>query len=739
MAHQMSPPAQQLHQQPGQPQRSFSPQNPGTSFPPSKRPKLSPNPPSPYPSAGSPPSSNNPFLSLPHPNPVGPITTSSTPQPTAPSPPSFHAPQPFGGAPGFPAASSPSTSAASTVGAALPRPPFQQSASHPSPATTAGPTIMGPPQRPAEKAAADRGAAAAADKPMDVDQLTDAVTASGIDLKAEENYLALTYMNKQGGFNSGAQGNFGTPGAGLGTQFGSQQQVSAMMSPSGSTSTAYEQLSAAGLGQHAAFAHSGHHGAAPHTGQPERIKSPEEEQQERSHLAARAISEHHAQHLRDPFLEANVLRHLIHGIAFKVGVRINVEGCYDKVDEPPQNRMSIPQTPTGGPPTPTIGPNGAPISTPTPNTPVGVGATPSVGTPNHAYMPSKRPNGFLRDDAPLVEILSLLSLAANDRMRSVLEDAFALARARRYATHGVVPPEWDGIAEGVGKPESATAAVAAKITGTAWDDGAATKVPDSAVSPMTKLPMKRPFEATLDAPEATPNLTRSENNAVHLPTPATDASASPQPTHAYPPLVARSLHALAARSRRLEEARLDRRAKRQKRNADGANGDETSANGANADAEDKAAQEAPLPKEPKMTKKERERLARMGPSESEMHKQANNTAQFAMSRLGIGGKKFAWMNQGGAGGAGPGGKLGVGKINTAVGGVRGGASGNAGAGGAGGAGGLGRRERKWGEWREDVDRRKGVQVTDWILAMELEGRDDKELATAYAKLKNTWG
>jgi hypothetical protein len=49
---------------------------------------------------------------------------------------------------------------------------------------------------------------------------------------------------------------------------------------------------------------------------------------------------------------------------------------------------------------------------------------------------------FLPADTALADQLALMSLATNLRIRTLLEDAVALARGRRTGSHGVVPKEW---------------------------------------------------------------------------------------------------------------------------------------------------------------------------------------------------------------------------------------------------------------------------------------------------------
>lgn len=57
-------------------------------------------------------------------------------------------------------------------------------------------------------------------------------------------------------------------------------------------------------------------------------------------------------------------------------------------------------------------------------------------------------------DAPLVEILTLLSLAAEERLRTFVEGAAALAKGRRTGSHGVVPAKLVDLATGDGTFES---------------------------------------------------------------------------------------------------------------------------------------------------------------------------------------------------------------------------------------------------------------------------------------------
>ncbi|CAD6592833.1 MAG: hypothetical protein ASARMPREDX12_006518 [Alectoria sarmentosa] len=62
---------------------------------------------------------------------------------------------------------------------------------------------------------------------------------------------------------------------------------------------------------------------------------------------------------------------------------------------------------------------------------------------------------LLNTEGPYVEILSLLSLAAEERMRGLVEDAATLAKGRRIGSHGIVPVELTDLATGEGATETA--------------------------------------------------------------------------------------------------------------------------------------------------------------------------------------------------------------------------------------------------------------------------------------------
>jgi hypothetical protein len=158
--------------------------------------------------------------------------------------------------------------------------------------------------------------------------------------------------------------------------------------------------------------------------------------------AARILNESAQQPLTDPFLAANVLRHRIAKRAYETGIQVNVDGLFDKIPE---------KQPRDSTRTAQAGANGEQI--------VGLEAA-----------------SLLNQTAPLVEILSLLTLAAEDRIRTLVEDAYALSRGRQHTSHGVIPPQLVDIAE-VDKNAEAKMVAPVNILRTPWE------APDSAVSP----------------------------------------------------------------------------------------------------------------------------------------------------------------------------------------------------------------------------------------------------------------
>lgn len=220
----------------------------------------------------------------------------------------------------------------------------------------------------------------------------------------------------------------------------------------------------------------------------------------------------------------------------------------------------------------------------------------------------------------------------------------------------------------------------------------------------------------------------SKNDPSRLPTPPTDTPPTPQPTVSFSSDLTATLRKIQSDERKYEQERTKKRAKR----AAAKNSENGSVPGTPGDK----ISPGDLPK---MTKKERERLAKAGQTDEVLHKAANTTANMAMGGFG---KKYSWLSGGGGGGGGFGGGGGGGgsgastpsRINTNVGG------GSGGGGSAGGGGtqdrGASARDRRWGDWREDGPKGKGIQMRDLVAALEQDSYEKKTLARALVRLKS---
>ncbi|KAF2653069.1 hypothetical protein K491DRAFT_565558, partial [Lophiostoma macrostomum CBS 122681] len=504
------PQGQQRPFSPGHYQHSPSAMSPNMSgIPPAKKQRLSPNPPSPYGQPYSTPS-YSPYSAN---SPPGAQYLSLPPSPAAAHPSqSFNQPQPY-------------------------QPPSDPNSRPPQ-------GSMLPPRIPYSKAQDTDQLEKA--NPRDNDDISDVLTGSGIDLKAEEEALSLSYRN-------------------VGTSFNASQGSRSTVSPHGSFNN---------------WSQAGTHGAFQGSGPLSQAITQEEQEAElvRKHTeAARALAETSQAPLSDPFLHAVTLRHTLAKRAYDNSVQVNLDGLFDKIPDVPQN---VSRTALNG--------------------------------PNGESIVKLQADSLLTQGAPLVDILSLVSLAAEDRIRTILEDAFTLAQGRRTTSHGVVPPNLADLAR-AGEGTQTARAVPTNISKTAWE------APESAVSPMTVTASKHP-------------------SAGRLPTPPTDAPPTPQATVAFPNHVAAALKRRAEEDYKFEEARIAKRQKRLQGNAA-------------TPAETPAVAPVALPTEAsvKAAKKQQDRQNKLNQTDEVLHRKANETASMA---LGMGKKKYSWLTGGGGGGSG---------------------------------------------------------------------------------------
>ncbi|EOA85219.1 uncharacterized protein SETTUDRAFT_163908 [Exserohilum turcica Et28A] len=507
--------------------------------------------------------------------------------PAAMHPPPFHQPQPYQQPNGQP-----------------PPPPPQSS--------------MPPPKVPYSKATDNSELEKANARDLDVNNISDVLTGSGIDLRAEEDNLLQNYRS----FNS--------------------QTSASSASPHGSFNNWGQQPN---------------HGAYQGTGPLSQEMTKEQQEAEfiRKHeQAARILNESAQQPLNDPFLSASVLRHRIAKRGYEHGIQINVDGLFDKIPDKGQQEITR-TTQTGA--------NGEQI--------IGLEAA-----------------SLLNQNAPLVEILTLLTLAAEERVRTIVEDSFALCQGRQNTSHGIVPPQMVDIA--------------------VVDENAQEKM----IRPVNIL--KTPWEAPDSAVSPTATASKGLPNAARLPTPPSEAPPTPQRTYQNVNHVANALTKRVQDDYKWEQERLRKRAKRQA--------------GASATSADVPALPIPLP-EP-VTKKALAAAKKQSQSDVVVFGKANETASMA---LGGKKKKYSWMTGGGGGGGG---------------GSASGASTPRPVAASGGSGtvtpaaqapekALVGRKRKFGEGIEQTETGAGIQLRDLIHVLESDGREKKTLTLILARMKNT--
>lgn len=333
--------AQPQHQYPPRP---FSPlpqassTHHGVFLPPNKRQRLSPNPPSPY---------NSPSMS----NIALPNQVFSSP---------YYGAQPNGSQP---------SNSYNTLNA-------------PPPAGN-----MGPPSRPA------------VDKPTDMNELSDVLLGSGVDLREEEAALLNRHNTP---YQPQHDAPFAFHPANSFDSFGSN-----ILEPD-----RYNVLSQNLPGDRSSFYGAGtfNQPAAPY--QPVAQQAETEKQ-----AAIRRKAEQRQYHLNDPFLYAGIVQKRLSKQSHAQQVAIPSFGVFNpKSSQPVQVAVA--------------------------------------GPDKHERILSLTGQDLLYHDVPLTEILTLLSLAAEERLRALVEDAAALAKGRRVGSHGVVPLDLVDLAVGEGSFET---------------------------------------------------------------------------------------------------------------------------------------------------------------------------------------------------------------------------------------------------------------------------------------------
>lgn len=254
------------------------------------------------------------------------------------------------------------------------------------PPPSGAPGAMGPPSVPPSR-------------PVDASELTDVLASSGIDVREEEAFLTNSFSGRQAQAQAQAQA---TP---RGPQTPHHQQPPPINTSFTSQGTTTGSLSASSSFNEIPHAkpsvQQGSFSTELSSQSPATIKEPSREDSE----AARRSQ----YHLQEPFLLAKLLEQRIQKRGFELGVRIPAEGLFHPVPGRPQ-------------PIEVTGPDGSSV--------VRTGQT-----------------ILNQEGAPLVDILNLMSLSCEERLRGVIDYSSSLARSRRAHSHGVVPTEWEEVAK----------------------------------------------------------------------------------------------------------------------------------------------------------------------------------------------------------------------------------------------------------------------------------------------------
>ena len=480
-----------------------------------------------------------------------------------------------------------------------------------------------------------------------VEEIGDSLFGSGINLKDEENYMHSMYNNRHtqsDSFSTNQNTSFGSstlsPNNSFnfltqGTSFGSQETVNGPFAGTMGPTMSQEEI--------------------------------EVEQRRKREAAARNLAERRQHHLNNQFLQCNNVRKRTDRLAFNEGVKVNMDGVW--VRQPETKVMT----------------NGASTN--------GIVAADERTT---GVQQEPKAESLVNQGTSFEQVVSLVSLAAGERLRGIIDEAYVLARARRYGDHGRVPPEFADIAEGEGKQRDEDV-VPKNITGTQWD-----KLPDSSEVEMAETAK------------------------------AKSKSSTPQPQHtiSFQSTLNTQLLNLAERDKAAEQARLKKREARKRAAETGESATTPDATTAPADAVNGIPAEAAAPVKP-LTKKEQLRQQKeRNSNEAAAHSSTNQTA--AMMALGKKGSRYSWMTGGAtnmpvnrfakpssASGTATPAKVesgptapGVGAGPGAVGMVR-----------AGSGGGAEPKVPEWGDWREEGVGGSGIQARDLVLVLERDGRE----------------
>lgn len=221
---------------------------------------------------------------------------------------------------------------------------------------------------------------------------------SGIDLREEEAALLHSYgksgqQRQDTGYGANSFNNFGPSYAPPKSNFYSQNVP----------------------GDRNSFYGAGTFNQAP---EPEKVPSAEEIAEENRRKALRRKMEIRSYHLNNPFLQSGCVHKRLTKQAHGMQVVVPKAGLLKSQPGHPARQITI------------------------------------QGPDKNEVLKLVQGEDILQPEAPLIELLSLLSLAAEERIRGLVEDAATLAKGRRVGSHGIVPADLVDLATGHGASET---------------------------------------------------------------------------------------------------------------------------------------------------------------------------------------------------------------------------------------------------------------------------------------------
>jgi len=321
------------------------------------------------------------------------------------------------------------------------------------------------------------------------------------------------------------------------------------------------------------------------------------------------------------------------------------------------------------------------------------------------------------------DIVTLLSLACRERLNMLLTRSTVLARVRRRP-QTIITGDWADYVEGVTPEVRQDSAGAVSPKGTSQKrethKNYAVSFAESLLNQDTRIGS---FSSTNNLPQSTPN-----------PAPPVVRTANLQNE------TAKALRALKQKEWESDQERLRKKAKRDHVVGAVAGSGTATPGGVETPTPGTPSGEIPIPGERKISAKESRKQQASKIEEAASHRAANATANMMMGGFGggFGSKKkkktYSWMNAGGAasragaigGGSRPGPAGIVGAIDTGAAQISAGQD----------LGNLNWTGQRLGVWREDGERGKGIQIRDWVGALEGDGRvGSKGIIKAYLRMK----